>query len=175
MVASDSRRFASRAEQFQELDPTYVRALLSGFCDAAKQKRSFSWQPILELCCWVMEQPREIPGRKSRYAGLDPGWVWTRKTIASLLSGGFDAEIPFELRSSAWNVLKLITDDPNPTPEDEARHGGSNMDPATLSINTTRGEAMHAVVRYALWVRRHLEKRPEAKNRFLVASMRWGK
>ncbi len=169
MVASVPERFASRAEQFQELDPTYVRALLSGFCDAAKQKRSFSWRPVLELCHWVMEQPREIPGRKRRL-DRDPGWIWTRKTIASLLSGGFEsqagpAEIPFELRRSAWNVLKPITDDPNPTPEDEARHGGSNMDPATLSINTTRGEAMHAVVRYALWVRRHLEKEPDGKER----------
>jgi hypothetical protein len=30
------------------------------------------------------------------------------------------------------------------------------MDPTTLSINTTRGEAMPAVVRYGLWVHRHL-------------------
>jgi hypothetical protein len=39
------------------------------------------------------------------------------------------------------------------------------MDPATLSINTTRGQAMHAAVRYALWVRRHIEKTPEGKER----------
>jgi hypothetical protein len=39
------------------------------------------------------------------------------------------------------------------------------MDPATLSINTTRGEAIHAVIRYALWVRRHLEKLPDGKDR----------
>jgi hypothetical protein len=30
------------------------------------------------------------------------------------------------------------------------------MDPATLAINTTRGEAMHAVVRYVLWAERAL-------------------
>ena len=47
----------------------------------------------------------------------------------------------------------------------EQRYGGSNMDPATLSINTTRGETMHAVIRYALWVRRHLEKEPDAEER----------
>jgi hypothetical protein len=62
-------------------------------------------------------------------------------------------------------VLRSITDDPEPTPEYEARYGGSNTDPATLSINTTRGEAMHAVVRYALWVRRHIEKAPDGKER----------
>jgi hypothetical protein len=170
LVASEPKPFATDTSQFQGLDPTYVRAFLSGLRDAAKEKRAFSWPPVLNLCRWVMEQPREIPGRESRRLDRDPGWVWTRKTIASLLSGGFEreagpAELPFELRSSVWNVLKPITDDPNPTPEDEARHGGSNMDPATLSINTTRGEAMHAVVRYALWVRRHLEKEPDGRER----------
>jgi len=63
-----------------------------------------------------------------------------------------------------WHILKLLTEDPDPTPEHEARYGGSNMDPATLSINTTRGEAMHAVVSYALWVRRHIDSQADAED-----------
>lgn len=168
LVASEPERFAVHAGRFQGLDPTYVRAFLSGLRDAAKEKRSFSWPPLLELCRWVVQQPREIPGRKSQYADLDPGWVWARKTSASLLSAGFEsgpAEIPFDLRRVAWDVLKPITDDPEPTRDYEAQYGGSNMDPATLSINTTRGEAMHAAVRYALWVRRHLGNEPDGKER----------
>ncbi|MDH5362399.1 MAG: hypothetical protein OEW84_03700 [Aigarchaeota archaeon] len=43
-------------------------------------------------------------------------------------------------------------------PEDEARYDSSNMGPVTLSVNATREEAMHAVARYALWVRRHIKK-----------------
>src|SRR5437660_8268252 len=39
------------------------------------------------------------------------------------------------------------------------------MDPATYSINTTRGEVMHALVRYAWWVRLHLEKESGGKAR----------
>jgi hypothetical protein len=35
------------------------------------------------------------------------------------------------------------------------------MDPLTLSINTVRGVAMHAVVKYALWVFRHLESQED--------------
>lgn len=168
LVASEPERFAVHAGRFQGLDPTYVRAFLSGLRDAAKEKRPFSWPPLLELCRWVVQQPRETPGRKSQYADLDPGWVWARKTSASLLSAGFEsgpAEIPFDLRRIAWDVLKPITDDPEPTRDYEAQYGGSNLDPATLSINTTRGEAMHAVVRYTLWVRRHLGNEPDGKER----------
>src|SRR5262249_50083978 len=34
----------------------------------------------------------------------------------------------------------------------------SNMDPAHIAINTTRGEAMHAVIYYACWVYRNVER-----------------
>lgn len=168
VVSEVPGRFAAGAEMFRRLDPTYVRALLSGFREAVKQKPLFEWPPVLDLCRWVVDQPREIPGRESEYADLDPGWVWTRKAIADLLSAGLEEGagcIPVEHRHSVWQILNPLTDDPEPTPEYEARYGGSNMDPATLSINTTRGEAMHAVVRYALWVRRHLEKLPDAEQR----------
>lgn len=160
LVESDPKPFAEAAPRFQGLDPTYVRSLLSGLRGAASNQRSFSWAPVVALAQWVVAQEREILGRRSEYSDFDPGWVWTRKALADLLSAGLEAgpaEIPFDLREQVWAILRPLTDDPAPTPEDEARYGGSNMDPATLSINTVRGEAMHAVVRYALWVRRHQE------------------
>ena len=160
-VASDPERFAQDAIRFQGLDPTYIRALLLGLQEATKAKKWFPWHPVLDLCQWVVQQPREIPGRTGRYIHLDPGWVWTRKTIASLLSAGFSSdaepvEISFALRSVTWNILEPITRDTDP----EKDAGG---DPATQSINTTRGEAMHTVVQYALWVRRNLEKNSDGK------------
>ena len=63
--------------------------------------------------------------------------------------------------------MEPITDDPEPTPDYEQKYGGSNMDPATMSINTARGEAMHAVVLYGLWVRRHIEKEFDANSRLI--------
>src|SRR4029434_4917213 len=101
-ASGDPERFIAETQWLRDLDPTYVRALISGLHDAVKGKRPFSWLPVVELCHWVVEQPREIPGRKSEYGDLDPGWVWTRKTIADLLSAGFEdgpTEMPFELRS----------------------------------------------------------------------------
>src|SRR6185369_14194979 len=50
------------------------------------------------------------------------------------------------------------TNDAEPTPEYEAKYGGSNIDAATMSLNTVRGEAMHRAIEYGLWVRRALEK-----------------
>lgn len=49
----------------------------------------------------------------------------------------------------------MLSKDPDPTPEHEAEYGGSNMGPTTLAINTVRGEAMHALIEYGLWVGRN--------------------
>jgi hypothetical protein len=166
LVSSEPERFSIETKQFEKLDPTYVRALLSGFREALKQQKSFQWTPILDLCRWVIDQPREIPERKGEYMDIDPDWGWTLKTIADLFSVAFELDaIPFDLRTAAWEVLKPITDDPDPTTEHEEQYGGSNMDPATLSINTTRGVAMHTVVYYALWIRRHIEEAPDRNER----------
>jgi hypothetical protein len=168
VVAEDPQRFAVVAVWFQGLDPTYVRALLVGLREGLQQQMAFEWAPVLQLCRWVIDQPREIPGRKVNTLGADPDWGWTRKAIADLLSAGLErgsGEIPIEMRREAEGILRPLTDDPDPTPEDEERYGGSNMDPVTLSINTTRGEAMYAMIRYALWVRRYLEKQTDANDR----------
>lgn len=167
VVAEDPDRFATEAKHFEKQDPTYVRSLLFGLRQALEQGRSFDWESVLALCNWVISQPRQIQGQHVRKMNADPDWVWTHKEIARLLSAGFEARtnnIPIDLRQRVWAILKPLTDAPDPTPEHEQRYGGSNMDPATLSINTTRGEATHAVIRYALWVRRSLEKEPNARD-----------
>lgn len=165
IIAKDPTRFVSDSRQFVGLDPTYVRAWFGGLRDALKENRQFMWPPVLELARWVLDQPRELPDRKGEYWDLDPGWVWTRKEIASLLSLGVQAsvlEIPFVHREEVWSLIRPLTDDPSPTPDDESpKKDETGMDPLTLSINSVRGEAMHSAIRYALWVHRHLQTADE--------------
>ena len=66
-----------------------------------------------------------------------------------------------------WFILEILSKDPDPTPEYENKYGGKNMDPATMSINTTRGFAMHAVMKYALWVKKNLEKLSKHNDDFI--------
>lgn len=161
VVADNPSRFAEEVEKFQDVEPTYVRGVLSGFRDALGKDRVFSWVPVLKLCQWVVDQPFE-PGDRGGAWERDRGWGWTRKAIADLLEDGLQpgpTQIPFELRQEVWKVLLLLTNDPDPMPNDETDEEGS--EPEAVSINTTRGKAMHALVRYALWVKEHLERASE--------------
>lgn len=161
-IHKDPTRFAPEAARFLELDPTYVRGFLQGIRQAANGTVALPWSEIISLCHWVVRQPIAIEGRQVEKWGDDHDWGWTRKAIAGLLGAGLQeglSMIPFELRGQVWNILEILTTDPDPTPEDEARDGP--IDPPHIAINSTRGEAMQVVVRYALWVRSFLEEVPD--------------
>jgi hypothetical protein len=164
-VASDPERFATHALRFRDLDPTYVRGLLYGLDQAGRQNRRFNWLPVLELCRWVVEQPGGGSGTAEEDAisilfGLDRSWEQSRLAVAHLLCTGLsskEAPLPLDLRDAVWVVLQPLTRDPQPDQDHEDRYL-KGAGPASVSLNTVRGEAMHGVVRYALWVRKHMEK-----------------
>jgi hypothetical protein len=151
---SHAAQVSDAAERFVGLAPTYVRSYLAGIREAVARGDSVSWPPVLALCAWAITQA-DGPGDRDvlRFGDEDPGWGWTRLEIARLLSAGLEgsASLPSESGQLIWRVLSALLDDQEPTPEDEAKFGPPNMDPATYSINTVRGEAMHAAMRYAVW------------------------
>lgn len=161
VVSEQPDRYASGALEFCGLDPTYVRSVIEGWEQALGHNRSFSWEPVLALCRWVVEQPISLSGRVVSDRDADPDWGWARKSITRLLSSAFTHDtlhFPVGLRETIWEILKPLTLDQDPTPEDEVESEGNKWDPTTLSINTTRGAALHAVIRYAGWVKEQLDK-----------------
>jgi hypothetical protein len=167
VVAAQPDRFTQGVVSFREVDPTYVRAVLEGLHEAVRE-RPFVWEPVLDLCLWIVNQPREIQGRAVKRWAADQDWGPTRSAIARLLSAGLqegESELPLSLRDKVWKILRELTEDPEPSPLYEREFGGTNMDPVTMSINTVRGEAMHTVVRYARWIHRHIAKAEDAEQR----------
>lgn len=72
VVTEAPERFVSEAIQFQGLDPTYVRAFLSGLREGLKHEKIIDWKPVLDLCQWVLAQPGEIEGRRMEPMEADP-------------------------------------------------------------------------------------------------------
>ncbi len=159
LVTARPAEFASVAASAIDLNPTYVRCLLSGLETSIRNGEMIAWDGPLTLAGFVVMHPLE-PDAEPSDRGSDPGWRWCRREIASFLRLGFadrDNQIPLTFRAAVWSMIERLTADPNPSPEHEERYGGANMDPLTLSLNTNRGAALHAVIEYALWIRRGLE------------------
>jgi len=159
VVETHAVEFSAIAGDLVGVDPTYVREYFAGIERAIRDGVAIEWAPTLALAEFAASQEFEV-GDEVSDRSRDPGWRWCRRQVASLLQTAFaraENRMPIEQRERVWPILRRLTDDPNPTPEHEARYGGDNMDPLTLSLNTNRGEAMHSVVEYALWVRRAIE------------------
>jgi hypothetical protein len=153
----DPLRISRLAQQLRGLPPVYVQWLLHGLQEAIREGRSFDWSSLLDLLTWVSAQPREIVGgRGGDYGDSDPGWVWTRREVAALLERGLNdraaCAVPLQERGRVWEAIAAISEDRDPTPEHEEQYGGHNMDPVTLSLNTTRPKGLQAAVAYAVWL-----------------------
>jgi len=159
-VSADPDRFAALAPAMKnDVDPTYVGGFLTGLVQASRANKTFDWRPVLELCDYVVHHPREHVPLLSDDFEADRDWGGARGEVARLLSDGLRSgpnEVPFDLRNQVSNALEPLTDDPDPTPDHEAKYGAENSAPYDLAINTVRGNAMEAAVLYALWCLRHL-------------------
>jgi hypothetical protein len=156
-VQRHPERIGTLARGLRDVRPAFVQWTLEGLESALRDGKRFDWAPVIDLMSWIVDQPREIPGgRQDDYSDLDPGWVWTRRRVISLLEQGLGLEddrgITADHREQVWHVVSTIAADPDPDPEHERRYGGSNMDPLTLALNTTRPRAIFAAVAYGRWL-----------------------
>lgn len=160
MVEGNPARHAPWAQRFVGLAPTYVRSLLEGFAAAVRADRAFPWTDVLALADWVVAQ--SVPESDMGETGFDVDIDWRggRRTIADLLGLGLasawkEGVMPLAERDRLWRMIERLAEDPNPSPAYEERYGGTNMDPHSLAINTTRPEAIDAAIRYAIWLASH--------------------
>lgn len=148
--------YADAAMRFRVCDPTYVRHLLHGLDQARRADKTFEWFPVLDLCLWVLDQPREIPGRSTRLYEQDADWREARRAIGHLLRSGLvtgDGRVPFDLRQEVWKAIEGLATDPEPATYDERERGDGSFDAATMALNSIRGVALMAAVQYGLWTK----------------------
>ncbi len=157
-VTADPEKWLSDLTSFSELDPTFVRSVLTGYRDSIRQDKRFNWEPILELCEVILAKPIEIKDRTpSEPFGDDPDWNWCRNTVAELLKEGLlqnPGMIPTILREKTWSLIEILTNDTDPTPEREKQYLESHPDALTAAINSTRGNAMEVAFQYGIWLKK---------------------
>ncbi|HEX4716920.1 MAG TPA: hypothetical protein VH300_00200 [Thermoleophilaceae bacterium] len=141
-VSAEPKRFAAAAVEFGTLDPSYVAAYVNGIWAAAREGKPFDWDPVLALCVRIAESE-------------DPNGSVARHYVASLLNAGLGSSEhapPPSASERIWQAIELLAEDPDPDDADDR-----SIDPLARSINSVRGEALHAAVRYALWLERGVD------------------
>ena len=169
IVAQEPVRYLDALEQFTDLPPVYVGAIVMGLRNALQAKRQVDWPAVLKFGSFLVEA--HFPVRNTD----DERDEWTNvfRELVAVLALAFTTETngaPIDQRQGIWLVLSRLAEHPNPTPAHEATYGGSNMDPVTLAMNTVRGAAVRTAIDYGLWVNRQtdsnassFEKLPELR------------
>lgn len=157
-------RFAPIAPKLfgPDIPPIYTYYALWGFRESWKDK-DFDWEPVLELCDKV-SKTREQRTDSGDPPDMMPGyWMITyasaRSAAADLIEVGVirdEKAIPSELLPHAKEILLILANDANPSPEyEQARiSAGVPYDVLTIALNVTRGKAIIALIHYALHVAR---------------------
>ncbi|MBD2387318.1 hypothetical protein [Cylindrospermum sp. FACHB-282] len=153
LAEKNLQRYAQASAHFTDLHPIYLFNLLKGLRQGLnnqqgqqREQGQFSWKSVLSLCSWLAQNSQTT----------DNDWRESCRAVLDLLELGLTDEqigIPLQLREEVWYTIKLLNQAQEPTPKISIHH------PCELAINTVndQGEAMHTVIRYALWIRRHWE------------------
>jgi hypothetical protein len=131
---------------FQSLPPVYVRSLIEGATDAIKQGHVFGWSALLDLCGWVLVQPTEasLTVHQALDRGEDPGWGWARMAIARLLCAGLPGQkllLPEREHVRVLGFIESLLQDPDVA---------AARDPLDQAVNSVRGVATEALIRWSL-------------------------
>ncbi|MDJ0589333.1 MAG: hypothetical protein QNJ72_04950 [Pleurocapsa sp. MO_226.B13] len=172
----EPQRLAMIADKFQELHPIYACNLLSGLQNALtnqnwqkQESTEFPWEAIFQLCLWIVEKSQQIENDAAIDQIIANEWREANQSVASFLGVALTLRdtkrIPLKFRAQLWKILKPLTNHPEPTAEYEiAHHRNLIDDPNTQSLNTVRGQAMHTLIRYALWIRGYYEQSADGED-----------
>ncbi len=165
-VKSGPERWVAALSLFEGVEPTYARCLLWGLRESLQTTTEVDWVRILDFCNWVVLQTDESLTELSPSVERDTTWREARVALAHLLQTGLqgkvNASIPPRLREQVWRVLRPLTNDPDPGDDTERKRDPASLDPVTLSINSVRGIALHALLDYAAWIRRSQDAEADA-------------
>ncbi len=149
-VAVAPQRFSKYARQFRALSPNYIEAILEGLIQAIKQHQAISWSAVIELCLSVTRK-RTRQTRRGRIL-VEPKWKDACWQVLELLASGCTEApptLPLTLREQAWAILHPLTQDINPTPEEERPSAFDPSDRIDFAEVTVRGKALFGVLAYA--------------------------
>ena len=157
LVGEDPEKFAQSAVTFRSLHPTYVRGILNGLETGLKAGKTFEWVEVVHLCRWIAEQPRDHQNMLGEDA--DPDWEWARKQVASLIGEGLlKNSIALICREDVWRTLQVLVEDPDPAPGRETKYLDTKHFPGMLALNTVRGVALDATIKFGLWLQTNGEQ-----------------
>jgi len=148
--------FSKKLDELQSIDSTYIFSILMGIENGLAINKNINWDNVLNFLLSIFSTWQKEAATKA----TEPFDNSVRRQGISLLNAGLrTGAFELEYREMIWKIIQIALTDPYPTLDQDGKY----EDEITLAINSIRGEALHSIVEYALWLRRHFEKLPNAE------------
>ncbi len=166
VIKNEPKKYSENAMLFQNesLHVVYLYHYFFGLREAVRNGEQIDWKPVLELMRIIIDRAKEdsLPTFEIDEDDWNIHWGNCFQYIADLLENGLSLvklEIPENFQAEVWEIIKYLCEDNEPDLNYENKYGGENSSYYHLSINTTRGEAFHALFNYIFWYDRHFKKK----------------
>ena len=136
-----------------EIRPIYVYFYLLGMREVIARGERGALHLVLDLCDYaanMSDRPDE-----DALQHFEPGFRASQLEATHIIEACFELKEPFldaGVIERLADLIGALSTSPDPTVEGEGRE--ANLDPATLSLNSVRGMAMHCALSLALYVER---------------------
>jgi len=160
VIAADPYKYADHLIDIGTHRPEYAYATLSRFANA-KEVTSIPWQLLIGLSEKLLADDAI---RQDMSRTFERSWIAVRLAIVRLLEVGFknpERAISLDCLSRARDILLALVDDPDPELADDRPPEGwaGHNDPATVALNHVRPSALAALIDYALFNAKLVEKK----------------
>ncbi len=134
----------------------YVYHYLSGVREGIKNKGGKLNNEILSLCEYIMAQ-KDDPFVESS-GDHEPGLFAAQMEVAHLLKEALHSDDPYLTREQLDRIRALLIKLAHHSDPESDADSKTSFDPFTHSLNCIRGEAMHGILHYSLYLSRQQDK-----------------
>jgi len=134
----------------------YVYHYLTGVREGIKNKDGKLTNEILSLCEYVMAQ-KDDPFMGSS-GDHEPGLFAAQMEVAHLLGEALHSDDPYLTREQLDRIRALLIKLAHHSDPESDADSKTSFDPFTHSLNCIRGEAMHGILHYSLYLSRQQDK-----------------
>ncbi len=139
----------------------YLYHYLSGVREGIKNKGGNLTNEILSLCEYIMAQKDDpFVGSSGDH---EPGLFAAQMEVAHLLGEALHSDDPYLTREQLNRIRALLTKLAHHSDPESDADSKTSFDPFTHSLNCVRGEAMHGIFHYSLYLVRQQEKQSGQK------------
>lgn len=137
-----------------DLDPTYITAILGAFTSLLKDQREFDVYAVAAAARWVAENTDATqPQGRERWDRVT--WNWAHMAAARFMAELMLKTDRLDLQRAGelFGAVCPLCHVPRPTPEDEKDYKKHSSRYASLALNSPRPVGVEAMIRYGRWIR----------------------